>query len=263
MPLADYQFEYINGPTSYIMGEQTIVDIQSIEGLFGMEVRDGDRPWTRAHGDISGEHLLMPKEIFIDLEVMGDPLLATYWDEVYKIQKLFTTRQFPADTDLLKFKVPHLTERFIRCRPFRRSFKRQWNTELGAAPMAIILKAADPRIYQPVGDMNSSGAQGGTFSVTNAGSANAYPKLTFSNASAVLTNNTFPVVMTITGAAAGVVADMDRWVRGVNALIVYQGATNHYDKWIQPRVPFFLGSGINSLTVSAGTVTVEWYDTSI
>lgn len=267
MPLSDYQLEYTNGPTTILMGNIGVTvpsyDLISIEGLFGMDVRDGDRAWTRNHGDLPGEHLLTPKNIILQTEVRGDPTLTAYWDAVYLMTKAFTTRQFPSDSDMLKFKVPGLTEAFIRCRPTRRSFDRTFRTEYGLAPITVNLKAADPRIYRPVGAMNSSGAQSGTFNVTNAGSANAYPKLTFSSGSAVLTNNTFPVVMTITGASAGVVADMDRWIRGVNALIVYNGATNNYDKWIQPRVPFFLGSGVNSLTVSAGTVTVEWYDTSI
>lgn len=263
MALLDYQFEYINGSTAVVMGKDTEIDILRVQGLFGMEIRDGDRAFSRGHGDLAGEHLLAPKEIFIDLEVIGDPALTTYWNLVYQVQRLFTTQQFPKDIDMLKFKVPGLTERFIRARPLRRNFHRHGLSEGGASLMSVSLKAADPRIYLPVSGMNNSGPQSGTFSIVNAGAANAYPKLTFSSGTTVLTNNTFPVVFTLTGAPAGTVADIDRWVRGVNALLVYSGATSHYDKWIQPRVPFFLGSGTNSITVSSGTVTVEWFDTSI
>lgn len=263
MPLTDYQWELINGPTTLTMGKDTSIDVLRVLGLFDMEVLDGDRSWTRNHGDLPGEHLLRPKQIFMDVEVLGDPTLQAYWDSVYLAQKAFTTRQFPQDTDMLKFKVPGLAERFIRVRPFRRAFPRDGQSEFGAAKFEVTLKAADPRIYEPVGAMNSSGAQGGTFDVTNDGSANAYPKLTFSSGTTVLTNNTYGAVLELAGAAGGTIVDMDRWIRGVNELSVYQGVTSQYEFWVQPRAPMILGSGLNSFTVSSGTVTIEWYDTYI
>lgn len=261
MPLLDYQWEYTNGPRTVLLGAGTIYDIERVKGLFDMDIRDGDRPFTRDHGDLPGEHLLSPKEIEIDFEVRGDVTLQTYWDAVYEAQYVFTTRQFPGDLDRLKFKVPGLDEGFIRARPIQRLFERHWSTEYGLAPFTARLKAADPRIYRPIAAMNT--ASGSSFSVTNEGNANAYPKITFTSGTAILTNNTTGVTLELDGAPGGTVVDLDRWIRGVNALIVYNGATSHYDKWIQPRLPFSLGSGSNSLSVSSGSVTVEWYDTTI
>lgn len=267
MALSDYQFEYTNGPITVLMGPASNIDVLRVEGLFDMDIRDGDREWTRNHGDLAGEHLLAPKDILIDLEVIGDPTLTTYWDDVYEAQRVFTTRQFPSDADQLHFKVPGLPERFVRARPTRRTFPRKDDTELGAAPMSVILKAADPRIYTPIGAMISSGTQSGTFNVVNDGTANAYPRLSFTSTGAdiTLTNNTFPHTFTLTAPPSGtVVADMDRWIRGVNDLIIYLSTTSHYDKWAQIRRPFVLGSGTNSLTLTGATnVTVQHYHTWI
>ena len=267
MPLLDYEIEYTNGPRTVLMGGNQITppakDVMSIEGLYSMDVRDGDRQRFREHGDLAGEHLLVPRFVNLEVWIRGDPSLQAYWDAVYDVNYVFTTRQFPADTDILKFKVPGLDEGFIRARPIKRMFDRTYRTEFGIAPVFATLKAADPRVYRPIGAMVSSGAQSGTFNVTNNGNANAYPKLTFSSGSVVLTNNTYPHTLTITGAPGGVIADMDRYIRGVMDLVIYSGATSHYDKWIQPRVPFALGTGVNSLTVSSGTVTVEHYHTTI
>lgn len=272
MPLNDYEFEYTTARGTVLMNAQSailpLVDVDRVQGLFNMDIRDGDRAFTRGHGDLAGEHLLTPKEIVFDMTVRGDPAQQTYWDLVYDVVEVFTTTQYPSDAQLLKFKVPGVAERFIRARPIRRDFSRSWQSETGLAPVVGVLKAADPRIYAPIGSMNTSGTQSGTFNVTNDGNANAYPKLTFTSTGATitLTNNTFAVgVLTLTSPPTGtLVVDIDRLVRGVNDLIVYVGTTNHYDKWTQPRLPFALGGGINSLTLTGATnVTVEWYHTWI
>jgi hypothetical protein len=270
MALSDYQFEYKilftgGSSTTLTFGAGTVIDVMELEGLFDQDSRDGDRPFTRFHGDVQGEHTVAPKYINLSLAVRGDPGLQTYWDDVYKVQEVFLTRPQPNDEEKLKFKVPGLPERFIRARTVSRRFARSAQTEWGWAPIQAQLKAADPRIYAPTGGMNTSGAQSGTFSVTNAGIANAYPKLTFSSTGSTitLTNNTYTQTLTIVTPPAGtLIADMDIYIRGVPGLVMYIGSTNHYTKWQQPRLPFVLGKGSNSLTLTGATdVTVQWYDT--
>lgn len=261
MALLDYQFEYTNGPNTMVIGKDTNIDVLRVQGLFNMEISDGDRPFTRTHGHLPGDHLLSPKEIFIDLEVIGDPALQAYWDEVYNIQQLFTTRQFPVSTDLLKFKVPGLPEQFLRARPFRRDFKRNALSELGAAPMGVVLKAADPRIYGPT--LNSIGPLSGTFDVTNLGDANSYPIMTIVNGgTAKATNNTHGFIFEATTVSGTLIADMDAYIRGVPVYVLSVGGVNKYGGWTQPRFPMALGSGINSITLNTGTsIMLQWRDT--
>lgn len=268
MPLLDYQFECISGPNTLLMGADTDIDVLRVQGLFNMEVHDGDRSFTRTHGDLAGEHLLVPKEIFLDIEIIGDPgppgtPNQAYWDLVYQAEATFTTRQFPNDDDILTFKVPGLPERFIRARPFRRDFKRNWNTELGAAPITAVLKAADPRIYSPT--LNDSGVLSGTFSLTNAGNANAYPIMTIVNGgTAKLTNNTFGFVFEATTVSGTLVADMDAFIRGKPVYVLTVAGVNKYGTWVQPRFPMALGAGLNSFTLNTGTnVRIQWRDTWI
>ena len=131
--------------------------------------------------------------------------------------------------------------------------------------MEVQLRAADPRIYDDA--LTVPSAQSGTFNVTNLGNSDAYPILNFGAVTnAKLTNNTigslhFIEVLATTGSGS-LIADMDRWIRGTNELLVYRTATDNYPMWTQPRLPFRLLPGINSLTLNTGTnVTVSHRDT--
>ena len=270
MPLTDYQFQYTrnfeNGGSDVLLfGQGTNYDIERTTGLFDQAIRDGDRAFTRFHGDVPGDHTIRPKLIEFDIEVRGNPALTAYWDEVYAAVETLLAQPEYNVLDQLNFKFPDQTERFVRCRLLKRNYQRTARTEFGLAPIEFILKAGDPREYGPVAARNTSGVSSGTFNVTNAGNANAYPILTFTSTggNATLVNNTFGLTLAMTAPPSGtVVADMDRYIRGEKGLIVYQTTVNHYDKWDQPRNPFALGRGINSLTLTNATdVTVQWYDT--
>lgn len=270
MPLSDYQFQFIRnfengGSDTVLFGANTNIDVLRTKGLFDQGIRDGDRAFTRFHGDIPGDHTIRPKEIEFDVEVRGDPALTAYWDDVYEVVETILAQPEVNVLDQLNFKFPDQAERFIRCRATKRNYQRTARTEYGLSPIQFVLKAADPREYGPESGLNTSGVKTGTFDVTNAGNANAYPILTFTStgANAKLVNNTFGLTFdTVSPPSGTLVADMDRYIRGEKGLIIYVGAANHYDKWNQPRNPFALGRGVNSLTLTNATnVTVQWYDT--
>lgn len=270
MALTDYQFEFVRnfangGSDTITFGEGSNVDVLRTKGLFDQQIRDGDRPFTRFHGDVPGDHTISPKKIEFDVEVRGDPALLSYWDDVYEIVETLLAQPEYNALDKLNFKFPDQAERFIRCRVIKRAYERTARTEYGLAPIQFVLKAQDPREYGPVAALNTSGVETGTFVVTNAGNANAYPILTFTStgANATLVNNTHSITFASTAPPSGqFIADMDRYIRGTKGLIIYEGTTNHYDKWDQARIPFALGRGTNSLTLTNATnVTVQWYDT--
>lgn len=268
MALSDYQFSYTvkysdSSTVTLTFGEGTDIDVIRVAGLQGIDVRVGDRSFTRQHGDVPGEHWLHPREVAIEMALRGDPSLQAYWDLVDQaVHQIFQIRPFHNEVEQLNWKFPGEEERFIRARVIHRNFDRRANTEWGYAPLTAVFRATDPRIYGTT--LYNSGASSGTFNVTNNGIANVYPKLTFNQSgTATLTNNTFPNTISITGQPGGtLVADMDVMVRGINGLVVYIGSTNYYGNWAQPRSPFYLGPGTNSLTLTAGTsVTVEHRDT--
>lgn len=258
--LADYQFNYAGPFDSMTFGPNgaTVpnVDIEEVSGLMDLDVRIGDREFAREHGDIAGLHRAEPREVRLKIEVRSNTLNQTYYDLVTRTRELFSAIREPDSTQILTFKLPGEPEQIIRCRPIRRREPRNWKTEYGLLPMEILLRAADPRIYSV--DFVDSGAQTGTFNVTNAGNSHAYPELHFGAiTAATVTNNTNGTEVVITGATNGsgnLRANMDRWIRGVNNdNIIERGSNDNYFAWQQPRSPLYLDPGTNSLTVSVST----------
>lgn len=271
MALTDYQFQYVTTVDTLAFGENAAVtptvDAIQISGLLEMEARVGDREFARQSGDIPGLHRAVPRIVRLELEVRGpDPAATAYTDLVAQTRDIFTVRPDPSDTDgVLNFKWPGEVEQFIRCRPIRRRVPRNARTEYGVLPMDVELRAADPRIYDDA--LTTPSAQSGTFNVTNLGNSDAYPILDFGAVASVkLTNNTigsshFIEILSATGSGS-LIADMDRWIRGTNQLLVYRTTTDNYPKWTQPRIPFRLLPGTNSLTLNTGTnVVVKHRDT--
>lgn len=263
----DYQFEYTveysggNSSTLTFGGTSLAtpgIDVISVDGLFDTDVRVGDRPFTRQHGDVPGEHWISYKDIVLRLGVRGDPSTQGYWDLVESVvHEHFLARPEHKDAEQLSFRMPGFNDRFVRARTIKRTYPRRADTEWGYFEFTVMMRANDPRIYE-LAETNS-GSQSGTFNVTNSGKANVYPILEISQSgTAVLTNNTFPQTMTIgPGVTAGtLVCDFDTYIRGKKGLVVYVGSTNHYGEWNHPRQPFVLGPGTNSLTLTTGSSVV-------
>lgn len=261
---ADYQFEYLvqySGALSSTLkfGAGTNIDIMSISGLEDLDVRVGDREFTRNHGDIPGEHYSTPRSVTFELAFNQNGEAGLLSDADYRdliesaLHQHFLVRpDFKAD-EQLSFRMPGNPDRMIRARTIKRTYPRRAEQEWGYARASVMFRASDPRIYSLA--ETDSGAQSATFNITNNGKANVYPILTFVHAGAVeLTNNTYPITFAATGlSGTGLVADFDRYIRGERGLIVYDGSTNEYGKWTHPRRAFVLGPGVNSLTLTTGT----------
>lgn len=228
---ANYQFEYLvqySGALSSTLkfGAGTNINIMTISGLEDTEVRVGDRPFTRQHGDIPGEHYAAPRTITFDLDILqngeaGSLAMQAYRDLIESAaHQHFLPRPDHKDEEQLTFRMPGMADRMIRARTIKRSIIREARTEWGSSPLQIMMRANDPRIYSLA--TISSGSVSGTFNVTNNGKANVYPILTFTHAGTVeLTNNTYPntfAAAALTGTA--LTADFDKYVRGTRGLIV-------------------------------------------
>lgn len=267
----DYQFEYLvqySGALSSTLqfGAGTNIDVMNITGLEDLDVRVGDRAFTRNHGDIPGEHFATSRTVTLDLAIRQGSLTDQQYRDLIEsaIHQHFLVRPDFRDTEQLSFRMPGNPDRMIRARTIKRSYPRRADQEWGHATIQVMMRANDPRIYSLA--TNNSGAQSGTFNIVNDGKANVYPILTFAHAGSVeLTNNTYPNSFIATGlSGTALTADFDKYIRGERGLVVYDGSTNEYGKWTHPRRPFILGPGTNSITLTTGTsVTFVWRDTWI
>jgi hypothetical protein len=262
MPLNDYEFSY----RALTFGGSTAYEVVREAGITDMAVRLGDRPFTRGHGWIPGLNYADGKYIEFEIIVTGTMDSATLWNRIQNVIKIFSpflyTEPDPENNDQLNFKYPGADEKFIRCRPTKRTIVREPGTEFGVKPIAVQLFAYDPRWYDAT--EVDSGVTSGTFNVTNSSTfLYAYPRITFvtsGGGNAKLTNNTNGDVVELSsaGPSASVEVRMDRLSYGSRSLIVYTGvpptpSTDKYDKWVAPRLPFKLNVGVNSLTLNTGT----------
>lgn len=259
--LVDYELRYVGQFDSLTFGQSgatvPAVDLVEIRGLFDSDVRIGDREFAREHGDVPGLHRAEYRDINLKLEIRSNTLDQAYYDLIQQVRGIFTPqKEYVEGQGIFYFKFPGEVEKMCRARAVRRREPREARTEYGVLPMEILLRAPDPRHY--TSDFTDSGSQTGTFNVTNNGDNYAYPELHFGAISAVtVTNNTNGDVLDISGATNGsgnLRANMDRWIRGItNDLIIERGSNDNYFAWQQPRKPFRLSPGVNSITVTAAT----------
>lgn len=251
MALSNYQLSY-RGVT---IGDGTVYDIVELEGLHSLSVSTGDRDNPRTHGVVPGLYTATYNLIRCKLEVRGDPGTSTHEDDIRALLDALSVdaHEEPDESDdKLTFQFPGEDELFVYARPTRRSRGRKNSTEFGLAPIEFELKQYDPRQYSTT--LDDSGVQTSSFSVTNGGSARAYPIIQFGvdTLGGLTLNNTTNgstfVVAGLTASENDFVADMGRWIRSRgDLLIIYKGSTNHYNKWLVPRNPFYLDPGVNNL----------------
>lgn len=251
--LDDYQFNYEGQWDDLTFGPNgaTVpnVDVEEVSGLEDIDTRIGDREFAREDGDIGGLHRAEFREVRFKLEVRSSTLNQDYYDLVQKTWNVFTRIKDPSDSQgVLTFKFPGQGERISRARAIRRRMPRNWRTEYGVLPLEVLLRASDPRVYAVDTDTSS----------TNNGNEYAYPRINFGAvASASITNTTTGDELEISGASGSgdLIADMDRWIRGVDDLIIFRGSTDNYGAWEQPRKPFRLAPGSNTITGSSFSLT--------
>lgn len=272
--LSDYQWNYrgIN------WGVSTPYSIIRIDGLDDLNVRVGDRDFPRQHGQIPGQHLAGHRIITFDMEVGGglgqsSAVTAEQFQDLIATLSPDSSVLAEDDFDKLVWKEPGFDELFIRCRPIRRRAHRSHDTEWGHRPISFQLRAADPRKYK--NDASSVSNRSRTFTVTNGGTARAYPKITYRTRSGgdrghVINNTTnkridFDNLVLNTN----YLFDMDSYIRGANKpVVVFLGnrvpiSERHpYGRWVLPRIPLYLAPGDNTITISSGdTCSMEWHDT--
>lgn len=294
--MADYQVEY-RGLT---MGLGTDFSIVSLTGLEADEVRLGDTQIPRAGGDIPGLHV--PSARFIEMEVVagGEKDSQAHRDNV---QALVDAFQHSDTTHKFYFEEPGMGgRRYVNARPAGRFSNRDPRWPF-FAKHTVRLKVADPRTYeefQNTGQVSNYDATGGgtDYDVTeygkeftvdssaqtivrNNGNTKAWPILKFYGpisgtiTQLTLTNITSgqPATVFDSTLLTGQIltADMEAvvTVKPSGLFVVrLEPNTNRYSEWAQPRDPFYLVPGDNTLrfeitggTSTDGICTVTYRDT--
>ena len=270
-PLLDYQMRY-RGVT---MGDRTMYELDDIAGLWDMIVKDRDRDNPRSQGTIPGIHSATFRLIRVNLEVVGEPGSSVLEKAVQNLMSAMSPDQHMQPDEIddrLYFKFPGEVEKFIYCRPVRRSRPRRNDTEFGLVPVRFELKTYDPRTYSANEyESGEKPSDGNTFTIINQGDALAYPRINFgvdTLGGLTLHNDTLGTQFSVAGLGASTNdywADMGRFVRGRgDLLIVYKDTTNHYNKWQIPRDAFYLAPGTNDLRLTIASnaeVNLFWRDT--
>src|SRR5690554_5946777 len=133
MALADYTFKY-RGLT---FGKGQPVRVRSLIGFDDYTVRDADKLIPRGDGAILSEDFLNPKDIELELLVLGTEAM------VEQVIRTFNRRD---TVDQFFFKEPERDEVFVYARPLARA-RSLHNQSKFMHVIRIRLRAADPRIY--------------------------------------------------------------------------------------------------------------------
>lgn len=282
--MADYQFEF-RGLT---MGLGTDYHIVAVSGLEDDVVRSGDSTIPRAGGDIPGLHVPSSRHVVLDVIVKGEKDSQAFRDNV---QALVDAFQHSEDTYHLYYQEPgYASRRFLRARSAGRTSKRDPRWPF-LAMHKVRLKVADPRAYEEFSNTANlthyDATGGGTdydvteygkeftvdasnqVSVNNAGNTKAWPLLRFYGPTTgtitqlTLTNITSGQAATVfdstllTGQI--LTADMEAIVTVTpsDLHVIRLGAVNKFTEWAQPRDPFYLVPGDNTLRfeITGGTST--------
>jgi len=291
--LSDLQWSY----RDLVFGEGTLIGVNRAEGFEGHDVRTSDAELPRGDGSIRGVDYVAPRLVTFELAVIelagGATTYEQYWAQIRAAFRPSRTEDLP-----LTFARPGMPARLIRARPvslIRTEDYKRYNT-VGFPPVA--LRAADPRIYSvevrsenvPVYTATQGGIEfpvvefpvdftGGSQTelvVTNDGTADAYPLLRFygpvvGTCTGVTITNSTTGQMFVSSAVITtgqiLTADMEAAVTGAPRLVISLGGSSRYGTWAQPREPFVLAPGSNTLRFQVtGTSTdvaanISWRST--
>ncbi len=266
--LPSYGFYYgVAGGGDLTFGVNTNVDVMKVEGLTDQNALVSDKQHHNRFGDVPGRHLARSRLIVFDIDVRKGALTDAAWRNLIDdVEEHFTIDE--DNENELHWQVPGNAERFLRARCVKRKRVMEPDSELGLTRISVQLRAADPRFY--VAAPNTDLTNTGTFTVTNNGKQNAFPLIVFERAlggtTVGITNNDTGVVFSVggLGGTADLTADMDKLIRGNTGLVVFRGSINDYPFWVQPRTPFYLRPGSNSVTLDDGDdVDFTWWDTFV
>jgi hypothetical protein len=289
--LADYTFNY-NGLT---FGDGTGYYVDHHEGLEGFDTRISDSDQPRGDGGIRGLDYVAPRTVAFTV-ALGETSDTSYEARWAALRAAFLPSR-SAD-QALTFKRPGMVERFVNCRAIQLTRVEQYLSfdQVGHPP--LVLRAVDPRIYSstqysanatvfatlgggmdwPVVNwpIDLTGGLQNLLSVTNNGTAEAYPLIRFYGPTVgtctgvTLTNITNGSVLAIsTTVTTGQIltADMTAFVTGANSSVIDLSGSSRYGSWTVPRTPFSISPGNNTLKFQVtGTSTdcicnLTWRDT--
>jgi Phage tail protein len=269
--LADLTYNY-NGLT---FGDGTSYGVDHQEGLDGFDTRVSDSDQPRGDGAIRGLDYVAPRTVAFTL-ALGETAATDYETRWAAVRAAFTPSR---SADLpLTFKRPGQPERFVTCRPTQLVRVEEYLRFALVGHPPVVFRAVDPRVYSSaqysVNGTVYSATSGGMdwpvvnwpidfvggvqnfLSVTNSGTADAYPLVRFYGPTVgtctgvTLTNLTNGSVLAIAQAITTgqiLTADMSAAVTGANTTIIDLSGTSKYGSWTVPRTPFSLAPGNNTL----------------
>jgi hypothetical protein len=263
----DWQFEF-NG---LLLGPSTVYDLDKVEGLDLIAVREGDvaRPYDHGRFDLAPD--VLPGRI---VEITGEVISST-WTDVTALSQALKDRE---GTLPLVFRTPDGTLKRINCRCRRRKVPiTASGTALSTWEFGIMFWAPDPRIYannasqQTVSpastteaadfedwgfDLAFGVAVAGSVICNNAGNIETRPTVTFYGpmTNPVLSNTTTGIVWSSNINLSGgetLVVDFDA------KTLLLNGVTDRYSYFTGQWWTLVPGDNVIELAVSAGSGTAQ------
>lgn len=289
--LADHTYSF-NG---LIFGDGQTIMVDHAEGFEGFDIRQSDSDQPRNDGAIRGLDYVAARTLAFTLS-LGETNGTAYETDWATLRAAINPSR--SLDQALTFKRPGQPERFVNCRPIQLTRVQEYLQfdQVGHPP--LVFRAVDPRIYSTT-QYSQNGTvfatTGGGFdwpvvnwgidftaglqnflSVSNAGSAEAYPLIRFYGPTVGtctgvtltnLTNGTSIAITTSITTGQILTADMTAAVTGANTSVIDLSGSGRYGSWTVPRAPFSLSPGNNTLKFQiTGTstdciVNLSWYDT--
>lgn len=254
----NYQWR-LGGWEGLLIGDDTIYNVENVEGLEGWDVRTSDDELPRGDGALRGIDLQSARQILIELKVGGTQAeVESAMDILYR--SLIPQR----DTDWeLIWRHPGRPLRMVRVRPTNLIRELSaYETVVGHQKFALI--ASDPRHYSAgVHSVNVPAATADIVSdilptaMLQEGNGAAYPTIRIENPPdgvqinrIELQNITYDVGMTVEAVlppGSTLVADMEARATGAPRSVVTIDGQSKYGAWVHPRDTFRLGPGENQL----------------
>lgn len=280
MPLTDYQLSF-NGLT---IGQGTAYEIRSVDGLESFGVRSRDSDLANLWGNVVGDDLVDAKSVIVDVDMVNDAATVLAFETAFlpTVQRtlgvkfpgrdeLQTTalcrkrahaRTVRSDLDVGMLSIP--VQLFL---PDPRLYSAATNAEAvppftaGSLGFDLTVGAgADLGFDLTVGSGADLGfdltgiASFGTVICTNDGNVDTYPTILVGATNGIsrfrLTNDTNGDVLTVTqtiNTGETLTIDMGAGFTGRGGLVISLGGASRYSSWEQPRSPFRLAPGNNSI----------------
>ena len=290
MTAADYQLDF-NGT---IMGDGTAWDVVSWAGLEEWTTRGTDVVAPTLWGTIPGSTFVDPKVVTITVESVDPTNMLLLEAALMPPADNSATDLVP-----IRWKFPNREELKVSGRCSRRARNRDLAATAGLTRLTFELQIPDPRAYSaattsysiPVfvagvagwdstagtgvdagwdstagttvdaGWDSTVGAAGaGLANVTNSGTVNTYPVITFTAPAGMsawsVTNQTTGQVLAFTqtlNTGESLIADMQIVATGKPGVPISIGGASRYGSWTAPRTPFVLIPGVNLLRFDVPT----------